>query len=160
MTEPDPMKLNQRTPTMKMLSIVTTAAALTFAAPATATTYHYDGGLYTINQSPGVFGTHLTGDVTFAIDTTQFTGTIFFPSIPSLSLTSGTLMAPAFGATNEFTFNSGVMTSWDVSGFATCGFPGNCFITSHNLIPNNDPFNPNRDFVQNVCLSCGDSFSE
>jgi hypothetical protein len=64
-------------------------------APAAATTYTYSGGAYTLNVDPTIYGTHMTGSVTFNQDTSNFTGIIYVSSglVTDLSLTSGTISA-------------------------------------------------------------------
>ena len=64
-------------------------------ASASATTYNYVGETYTSNVDPTIYGTHMTGSVTFNLDTSNFTGTIYISSgdVTALTLTSGTITA-------------------------------------------------------------------
>jgi allantoicase len=108
------------------------AAALLLAAPANATTYTYESGLYTynINAHPELFGDRLRGTVTFAEDTSHYTGYGYLLTTIAISLTSGIYTASGPWVDRQFTFNDGEITGWyvgDVVG--PCGFlPAGCVI--------------------------------
>jgi len=78
-----------------ILAAVAALVSATFgAAPASATTYNYVGQTYTTNADPTIYGTQMTGSVTFNQDTSNFTGLIYISSgVTALSLTSGTITA-------------------------------------------------------------------
>jgi hypothetical protein len=75
--------------------VVAVLIGLVGAAPASATTYTYVGDTYTFNVDPTIYGTRMTGSVTFDQDTSNFTGIIYISSgmVTALSLTSGTISA-------------------------------------------------------------------
>jgi PEP-CTERM motif len=70
-------------------------SAMFGALPASATTYNYVGQTYTTNADPTIYGTQMTGSVTFNQDTSNFTGLIYVSSgvVTALNLTSGTITA-------------------------------------------------------------------
>jgi hypothetical protein len=70
-------------------------SAMFGALPASATTYNYVGQTYTTNADPTIYGTQMTGSVTFNQDTSNFTGLIYVSSgvVAALNLTSGTITA-------------------------------------------------------------------
>jgi len=74
--------------------VIAVSAALG-ALPARATTYNYVGQAYTFDADPNIYGTRMTGSVTFNQDTSHFTGTIYVSSgvVTALQLASGTLTA-------------------------------------------------------------------
>jgi hypothetical protein len=71
------------------------AGLMASAAPASATTYIYASDAYTFDVDPTIYGTRMTGSVTFNQDTSNFTGIIYVSSgsVTALSLTSGTISA-------------------------------------------------------------------
>jgi hypothetical protein len=76
------------------LSVVVVSAVYG-ALPASATTYNFVGDTYDTIADPTVYGTQMTGSVTFNQDTSNFTGLIYISSgvVTTLSLTSGTITA-------------------------------------------------------------------
>ena len=81
---------------MRLLILTPLAASVLFGAmPARATTYTYVAPTYTINADPTIYGTQMTGSVTFNQDTSNFTGLIYVSSgvVTDLNLTSGTITA-------------------------------------------------------------------
>jgi hypothetical protein len=74
---------------------VVVVSAMFGALPASATTYNYVGQTYTTNADPTIYGTQMTGSVTFNQDTSNFTGLIYVSSgvVTALNLTSSTITA-------------------------------------------------------------------
>jgi hypothetical protein len=74
---------------------VVVVSAVYGALPASATTYNYVGQTYTTNADPAIYGSQMTGSVTFNQDTSNFTGIIYISSgvVTDLNLTSGTIAA-------------------------------------------------------------------
>jgi hypothetical protein len=70
-------------------------ALATTGAPASAATYTYASDAYTLNVDPTIYGTRMTGSVTFNQDTSNFTGIIYIASgtVTALNLTSGDVSA-------------------------------------------------------------------
>jgi hypothetical protein len=97
-------------------------------ANATSTTYNYVGAPYLINTDPGLFGSNMTGTVTFNFDTTGDTGfdDLAGGSISHLHFCAGSIC----GETNDFVpsttiffFTNGAITSWEIStGPTSAGF--------------------------------------
>jgi hypothetical protein len=116
---------------MKCNVIFVFVCAALFAAvgqdPAAATTYDYTGPGYNLTQLQDGFtpdpnlGTHVTGSVTFSINTSSFTGQIETTGglVSSLVLTAGNVSASLGGGTNGlyglFGFVNGQITSWQVN---------------------------------------------
>ena len=100
------------------------AVVLITLASASATTYNYVSDTYTINVDPTIYGTHMTGSVTFDLDTSNFTGTIYISSgdVTALTLTSGTITAtlPYFDFISfdpdYFAFVDGSIQDWLLHG--------------------------------------------
>jgi PEP-CTERM motif len=81
---------------MRLLISAALAASVLFGAlPASATTYNFVGQTYGTDLDPTIFGTQMTGSVTFNQDTSNFTGLIYVSSgvLTDLNLTSGTVTA-------------------------------------------------------------------
>lgn len=112
------------------LAIVFVCAALVAAlcqAKAAATTYLYTGPGFNLTQQQDGFtpdaslGTHVTGSVTFSLDTSSFTGQIQTAGgqVSSLVLTAGNVSATLgggfYGLTGLFGFVDGQITSWQVN---------------------------------------------
>ncbi len=105
--------------------VIAVSAALG-ALPARATTYNYVGQAYTFDADPNIYGTRMTGSVTFNQDTSHFTGTIYVSSgvVTALQLASGTLTAtlPYFnipGFTPDyFTLVNGSIQTWLLQGLS------------------------------------------
>jgi hypothetical protein len=75
--------------------VAVVVSAMFGALPASATTYNYAGQAYTTNANPTIYGSQMTGSVTFNQDTSDFTGLLYVSSavVTALSLTSGTITA-------------------------------------------------------------------
>jgi hypothetical protein len=84
-----------KTPRKQLLRLCAGLALLGVPASADATTYNYVGEAYTFNVDPTIYGTRMTGSVTFNQDTSNFTGFIYIASgmVTALTLTSGTISA-------------------------------------------------------------------
>lgn len=109
---------------MSARGLVGTATLLMLlaATPASATTYTYEGGLYTSTPSSD-FGQRITGTVTFDFDTHQFTGSLFAtdPRMTNLSFTSG--IYTSAGGLGFFNFDAGAITGWNITASViVCGF--------------------------------------
>ena len=83
-----------------LISAALAASVLFVTLPASATTYNFVGQPYGNNPfgtdlDPTIFGTQMTGSVTFNQDTSNFTGLIYVSSglVTDLNLTSGTVTA-------------------------------------------------------------------
>jgi hypothetical protein len=84
-----------KTPRKQLLRLCAGLALLGVPASADATTYNYVSDAYTFNVDPTIYGTRMTGSVTFNQDTSNFTGTIYVSSgmVTALDLTSGNISA-------------------------------------------------------------------
>ncbi len=89
--------------------------------PAAATTYRYLGQPYDQNchclRSYTAFGSKMLGTVTFNLDTSCFSGTIYGSNttqITNLVLKSGTYSASNW-LTNYFVFDRGAIVDWNVA---------------------------------------------
>ena len=73
--------------------LVALLGAVYLPISASATTYNYAGDAYTTDVDPTIYGTRMTGSVTFNQDTSNFTGIIWVSGGPvtALQLTSGTI---------------------------------------------------------------------
>ena len=122
---------------------------------ASATTYNYVGETYTSNVDPTIYGTHMTGSVTFNQDTSNFTGTIYISSgdVTALTLTSGTITAtlPYFDifaglSPDYFRLVNGSIQAWLLHGAS----PSFALVTpSYSLYSQGD---------SSICNGCGFGF--
>ena len=138
--------------------------------PANADTiYYYTGSPYTTISTPAtlvpnpnaaadaaVYGTNLTGSVTFGFDTTRVTGT-FGDNVPYPNpfpvwvnqLTSGDISWTQLSIFS-FTLADGAITGWQLSSSSQAGCAFSVPSIGCGVISSND----GGDFVQQICHDC------
>jgi hypothetical protein len=174
-----------RRATKSVVRFAAACAALTFMvglgmpAAKADTTYYYTGGPYNISTGTiclgglgceggilpnpnaatdaAVFGTNMTGFVTFDFDTTAVSGTFSLDGLHGqVELFSGDITAAIVNTASFFVLTDGAITQWCLRNNATfcSGFSvgsATCAVSSFNIA--NDPFD-RGDSVQQVCFTC------